>query len=545
MRLIACLTISLVALCATGWNASAQPEPGDFKAGWSTWAQTRAGDWVEHRHDIGGEIVIHRLEVKAALGEGKFRLELVVCDEEGKEIRRNEVESSYSGIPAANTWITDSAWSKAEHRLGDRTLACDVATVKAEGASGEIWLSRDVPCGGLVRSRMSVVEGDSAVETGIELLGFGRDEDGAQPDTASPLEGYGDPITMPLPEKVRDAIRDQGTAITRMRLYFQEATGAEDGAKLEYEGMATEVPVIYAAFVPERCDKLLSYKDWSERTGRYVDLGFDVKTRPRTLKGLTVRIEHSHMQGDTETAIRTYDVPKPARAGDAWESLRLQGARPGINRYTLLVTYTNVRDEQTTQRGFSHWVVVDSPPMFEFFNDAAAVATATQVGGQTLLEADVRMSGSFLLHHGLRAGDCSLRITRRGKRSLNLSPLSPEVRRQVGRDAVPGGWHELGRCNLDDGTVNGRRVADVEDSFVRITWLHNLAATSRTLPLAEEWEYRFELYHRGTVGALASWSASVSVDINRPEDIAEARLKVQLTSRPEPILVAFEAKQDK
>ena len=76
---------------------------------------------------------------------------------------------------------------------------------------------------------------------------------------------YGDPVTMTLPESVKQAMRDQGVAVTRMGLLFDER-GSKDGIALEFEGMRTEVPVVYAAFVGEKCDQELRARTRASRT---------------------------------------------------------------------------------------------------------------------------------------------------------------------------------------------------------------------------------------------------------------------------------------
>ncbi|MCA8945634.1 MAG: hypothetical protein KDB29_05370, partial [Planctomycetes bacterium] len=356
-----------------------------------------------------------------------------------------------------------------------------------------------------------------------------------QPGSAT-ISSFGPAITMKLPESVRKEIKDQGMAITRMHVYFDEEKSNE-GAVVEYEGMRTEVPVIYAAFKGDECDKELSYPEWLSRGGRYVDLAFEVKTKPGVLDGMGVKIVHSHLQGEVETELSTYDITVP-EDGEPWDTLRLRGAQPGINRYTIFVSYTDSTGETTTQKGFSHWVVVQAPPMFEFANTVTATATRSDLGKNTSLEGDVHMDASFLLHHGLDPKDCTLRITRKGKRELNLSSLPPEVRRVITKEKIPPGWQEVAKIDFDA----EQDVVSVEESFIKVRFDHAFAASAAVLPATEQWEYQFELQHKDSASPLARWSVKVDLSVAKESDIRNATLKVNATGLDKALEVKFKAK---
>lgn len=356
-------------------------------------------------------------------------------------------------------------------------------------------------------------------------------------DESAPEESWGDPIEMDLPESVEEAMRDQSTAITRMRVYFDEGN-SEDGISLEFDDMHTEVPIIYAAFIGEECDRALTYEEWESRRGRYVDLGFEVKTAPARLENLEVRVVHSHLKGEEETDLSTFEVTVPDD-GESWDSLRLRGSLPGINRYTLEVSYTNGMGERTTHKGFSHWVIVMAPPMFQFLNDVSATASHRAAGNNTILNTTVNMRGSFILHHGLNPEDCELRITRSGERNLDLSRMSPELRRIISQDRIPPGWQEVARMDFTDGTIGGRRVLTLEDSFVRLDFDHVLSATSTALPLSEDWQYRFQLLHDGADTPLATWTVRIQLAIDEAEDIDDAELVVEATGVDDELSVPF------
>jgi hypothetical protein len=435
-------------------------------------------------------------------------------------------------------------WTVGEYTLGAQKIACDVANWNEGTITRAVWFSSAVPCGGVVKSQVSGKDTFWLSGHGVKASEPEHDpkrEPG--PDSIlgpRPARDYGAPITMALPDKVAKAMKDQGMAITRMRVYFEEEKNSNDGAVIEFEGMRTEVPVIYAAFKGEQCDRELSYDDWLKREARHVDLAFEIKSRPKVLKGMKVQVVHGHLQGDTETDLNTYDITVP-EPGEAWDTLRLPGAKPGINRYTIVVSYTN-NDETTTHRGFSHWVVVQAPPMFEFLNTVTAKASRTEAAGNTALEADVNMSGTFLLHHGLDPKDCTMRITRKGKRDMDLSKLPAGLRRVIDKERVPPGWQEVARVKFSDAKGSVGATVDVEDDFVRVTWHHGFAASAAVLPVTDEWEYRFELLHRGSATPLASWTANIDLSIAKTSDIANAKLKVRATGLEKPLEVVFTKK---
>lgn len=354
-----------------------------------------------------------------------------------------------------------------------------------------------------------------------------------QPAPEKPVEpappkgasSYGDPLTMSLPQSVKNAISDQGVAITRMGLLFDQR-GGKDGIALEYEGMRTEIPVVFAAFVGEKCDQELSYADWQARSGRSVDVTFVVKTMPDKLNSLEVAIEHLHMKGAEEVPQSTYKA-SDVEIGKSY-SVRLRGAKPGINRYRLLVSYKNDKGERVSQQGFSHWLVVAAPPMFEFACEPTCSAAWRKTGKLTVIDAEAWLNSTFVLHSGLSAKDCEVRAMRRGKREIRLSGLSPDVRRVVGEDTQAAGWQEVGRAT--PGQSGGWLKATLDEGgFVKVSCSHGLSVTSEVLPLNESWEYRFELRHKSVREAIATWTMSVGMKINKAEDIAKSKLTLTAT----------------
>lgn len=517
---------------ASGETTGAQEAP----VASGTWAQAKAGDWVEYAMADGPGLRLEVVEVK----EGQVTYRHIIPRAGGEPLVRvhtrkpEEIRPVFSAAPGAA--ITRR---EASIEIAGQSLNCEVLSWTAGGGNetskGEVWTSAQVPCGGLVKQ---VTDGKDT----MWLTGFGRDS--AKPEKPEPelrpdhppklvTREYGDAIALDVPARIKKEMEDQAVAITRLRVYFSEGS-TQDGASLEFEDMHTEVPVIFAAFLGERCDKVLAYGDYSARPGRYVDLAFQIKTLPAKLAGMKVKVEHSHVQGDTETVLTAFDVPVPD-AGDPWNDMRLRGARPGVNRYRLVVSYTNAQKETTTYRGFSHWVIVQAPPMFEFTHTATATATARKAGGTTLLQADVRWDASFVLHHGLKAQDCSLRVVKRGKRDLRLDGLSPEVRRVIEKERPSAGWHEVGRGPLINPGIPGLERTVVEESFVTLSFRHVLSLTAKALPLDDAWEYRFELMHSGMSEPLAVWEASAKLKIAAENEIDRARLGVNGSRLPAPL----------
>lgn len=377
----------------------------------------------------------------------------------------------------------------------------------------------------------------------VASVAISNAQDAPKPDTppesAARAAAWGEPVTITLPQNVKDAIRDQGVAITRMSLLFDER-GSKDGIALEYEGMRSEVPAVFAAFVADKCDQHLSYKDWQLRAGRAVDVTFLVKTMPANLDGLEVSIEHLHYKGNEEVLQSTYNAGK-VELGKP-HTVRLRGARPGVNRYRLVVSYKKDSGEKVSEPGFSHWLTVAAPPMFEFACEPQGTATWRKAGKLTVVDAQVSLNAAFMLHGGLAVTDCELRVMRKGARQIRLSELPADVRRVVGEDAQAAGWQEVGRARVGD--KRGWLVAEMgDDGFVKLSCVHALSVTSDVLPLNEAWEYRFELRHSAMREPLATWTSSIGLKIAKAEDVSRSVLLVTASNLPKPLEIALREKK--
>ncbi|MCF6228881.1 MAG: hypothetical protein L3J82_09540 [Planctomycetes bacterium] len=365
-----------------------------------------------------------------------------------------------------------------------------------------------------------------------------KESDGPESSFTDPFE-HGQPLTMKVPEKIKQAMIDQGKDATRLRVYFEEDK-KDVGIKVEYGDESTEIPVIFAAFVKDRCDCELPYNIWSTRKNGFVDLTFDVKSRPTKLDNLGVEIIHTHLIGETENEIAIFEVPVP-EGDNPWEDMRLPGAKPGINRYTLRLTYKQ-GEKTTIVKGFSHWVIVQAPPMFSFKNGVECEATRKSINGQTTLSSVVSFTGSFRLHDGLSVDEMFLRITRKGRRNVNLRGLSPDMRRMVAKEKAAAGWQEVGRSRLTEGQITGLQNIEIDGQDVSFSFQHSLAITSRVLPLLEDWEYRFELLHKNATKPIAVWSGKIDLHIKEASKIAAAEMTVSTTGMSKPMVVKF--KQD-
>lgn len=540
-RSLGMLALATVAcLCTVTGGAQAV----DFAKGANTWAASKTGDWVEYRLSTGQTV---RYEV-ISVAEAGVTYARVTRGTDGTEIARNETTRAANACPMQGKPGAGARWETQPYAMAGQSLACLVASWVVDGSNGAIWYHAEVPCGGIVKTTtdntdsvwLTAYSRNGTVHTVQAPTPEPKPEPKPEPRQPKVADEYGAPLTMALPEKVRQEMLDQGVAITRMRVYFTEGN-TEDGISVEYEGMRTEVPVIFAGFKAEECDREVPYDVWKTRDGHFVDLAMEIKTLPSVLTNMKVKVEHSHFNGDVETVLNTFDVVVPDQ-GDPWDSLRFRGSRPGVNRFTMLVSYTNSAGLTTAHRGFSHWVVVQAPPMFEFNHRAAVTATRAKAGETTLLSAEVRFDATFTLHQGLKPQDCSIRVSRKGERSLNLGKLSPAMRRLIQKEKTPPGWQELGRVAVNEGTLNGRPFCVVKDGALEIQFTHGLQASSETLPLGEHWEYRFELFHKESPVPLATWMGDVDLDIANADAINSATIKVNGSAIKKPIEAAFAAK---
>jgi hypothetical protein len=209
--------------------------------------------------------------------------------------------------------------------------------------------------------------------------------------------------------------------------------------------------------------------------------------------------------------------------------MRLHGSMPGVNRYRLVVSYTSAEKQTATHGGFSHWVMIQAPPMFEFTSTVNAAATSRKAGNRTLIGAQVRIDTAFKLHAGLKPEDCTLRVVRRGRRDLYMGNLAPDVRLVLEKERAPVGWHEVGRGPLKNPGITCIEKAKVEDSFVGVTFCHVMDISSATLPMAEDWDYRFELLHKDMLEPLESWEARIAFKLASEADLGRAKLRVRAT----------------
>jgi hypothetical protein len=537
---------------------------GNFSSGWNTWSTTVVSDSVTYSLSLGGSYTLDATKLE----DGNLTVKRTSYAPERDPVvaESTKVRGQHRmplRLPAARV-----EWRNEDLAFGEATLSCQVANWMVGDTEYEAWYSVGVPCGGVVKQ-------SSSGNTHIELTAYTlknkqyssaatsepetepepEPETTPEPETApetapepetepepaedsarsEPFE-HGAPLTMKVPEKIRKAMIDQGKDATRLRVYFEEGKD-DNGLKIEYGDNVTEVPVIFAAFIKERCDREVPFNIWSTRETAFIDLAFDIKSMPMNLNKLEVEIVHAHISGETETELGSFQVPVP-ETGNPWEAMRIPGSLPGINRYTLRLTYTQ-GEETTTVNGFSHWVIVQAPPMFGFENGVECEASRSSAKDQTSLQATTTFHGNFFLHAGLNPDDLFLRITRKGRRNVNLNGLTPDLRRIVAKEEAAAGWQEVGRTRLTEGNIPGLESVNIDGLNVDIRFTHSLAVTSRVLPLLEDWEYRFALNHQDAAKPIAVWSGKIDLHIKDSTRIASAEMVISTTGMKKPLMVGF------
>ncbi len=325
---------------------------GDFAAGWNTWQTTEVSDSVTYSLSLGGRVTLEATKLENGQLTVKRTMRPIdrdpVSNESTKERSKHRMQVR---LPASGL-----EWRQEDRKFGVVKLSCHVASWMNGKTETEVWYSEKIPCGGVV---LQSSNGEAKVELVKYKIG-GVEFEAKQPEPApepkpepklepkpeptpepepmpestpkesgglessytAPFE-HGQPLTMKVPEKIKKAMTDQGKDATRLRVYFEEDK-KDSGIKVEYGDESTEVPVIFAAFVKDRCDRELPYNIWSTRKNGFVDLAFDVKSRPMKLDNLGVEIIHTHLTGETENEIAVFEVPVP-EGDNPWEDMRLPG----------------------------------------------------------------------------------------------------------------------------------------------------------------------------------------------------------------------------
>jgi len=164
-------------------------ERPDWGGGYNTWRESSPGDWV--RYALGSragarfeavELLEHQVKYRHTnyRGTGDSK-EDVTSD---REFTRNYDRAPR---PASLPYGINVEWRRETFRLGELRIPCDVASwVNSDGADGELWFSRHVPCGG-------VVQMIAAGEVSVRLIAMHSESFGSG-------EGKGEADTVELPD---------------------------------------------------------------------------------------------------------------------------------------------------------------------------------------------------------------------------------------------------------------------------------------------------------------------------------------------------------
>lgn len=129
---------------------------------WNTWFTAKKGEWAEYSVGYG---IKTRYEVNSFEG-GIVNYQHATYNAAGEETGSKEKKLPPARCAMPRLSFTDAVrWSTGTATVGEVTLQCDVATWMSGKKQQEVWFSKDVPCGGLVRS---AIDGKASVW----LIGF-------------------------------------------------------------------------------------------------------------------------------------------------------------------------------------------------------------------------------------------------------------------------------------------------------------------------------------------------------------------------------------
>ena len=148
--------IFVVALFAMhNTTVHAEAEEGDWAGGWNTWKDAKVGDWIEY--SITG-VAGTRQEVIKVSGDNITYVHKTF-DKKGKETSSNERTRTWKKIKVQGKLPygdIDVVWKTSTLQFGDEKIECDVASWTIDGGSEmtsqEIYFSKQVPCGGVVKT---------------------------------------------------------------------------------------------------------------------------------------------------------------------------------------------------------------------------------------------------------------------------------------------------------------------------------------------------------------------------------------------------------
>lgn len=140
--------MSLLALNAGSASADDEKKPARPDWGnWSTWHEAKKGEWVQY---VVGPGVQVRYEVNSF--EGGIVNYQHISFLNGEETGNRERKLAPARCPLAKPSRVDPVkWTTGTVKIGDVEINCDIASWTSGRSVQEIWYSKDVPCGGVVR----------------------------------------------------------------------------------------------------------------------------------------------------------------------------------------------------------------------------------------------------------------------------------------------------------------------------------------------------------------------------------------------------------
>ena len=328
-----------------------------------------------------------------------------------------------------------------------------------------------------------------------------------------------------LPERLKAETKDAIAAATRISFAFSEDN--DSPLQIEFDGEVTQIPVAAALFEAELCDTELSYEKYRERE-HYVQLGYQVKLRPRVDQLIPILVEHWHMRAAGEQVFVDAFTPSAVEPFVSY-SLSLPNALPGLNRYILRIPELDgIQDlrpgdvrADVSDRGVSHFVTVHEVAAMGLKSDVsfAPDAEIQRFGSRLAYRAGVRVTHEFTLNPALDPANITVRVRNRGRRQVGTQNVRSGVRELLGSPTDTVGAFRI---------VREAKLAELEDPLLmieslgqqrfRISYMHMIAVTEDLLPFRDTWEYRVELWDSGHSPAVDRFDFHLNAAVLSPDN---------------------------
>ena len=248
----------------------AAPEEGDWASGWNTWKTAAEGDWIQY--SISG-IVGSRQEVTKVAGDNVTYTHKTL-DKDGNVTSSNEFTRRWdkikvqSKLPYGDDMLV--TWTEVEVEIGGKKVTCDVASWNqgkgADAAATEVYYSKDVPCGGIVKT---VTNGNAiAWVTAFKKAGGDAIKEGPKEEVKSELPRFFATVDNKAVVKVSAAGRDDSYQL-RTVTSVAETSSKWTVIACDKEG------------TPDSKGRLLDFEQtkeaWDEDYGKPAETGVTVK----------------------------------------------------------------------------------------------------------------------------------------------------------------------------------------------------------------------------------------------------------------------------